>query len=418
MKLLYFDQYFPPEKASGLHLVQDLLDGMAERGWDVEVCVPTPTRGVDEETRQLFKREKRVEVTRGGRVIVKRMSLMREDSNPVSRALRFAIFSIKCFCKALGARYDVIFTGSGPPTQGFILGLASRIRHKPLVYNLQDIFPDSLVTTGLTSEGSLLWLIGRRIEDSSYRSAARIITVSERMRANVIGKGAEIAKLSVVMNWEDLESVNEVPKAENRLYGELGIDSARFTVLYAGNLGASQDLMSLIELAEDARDLNVQFVIVGSGSEEVRLKAAAKMRDLDNVHFRPLQPLERVSEVYSMADVAYVSCAKGVGSAGFPSKCWSIFATSRPVLASFDVESDLGDAIRDFGLGYVSEPADRSGRYENLLALMSDTPARRAMGRAARCYVEKNGEKIKSVERYLDIIDSTVLKGSNHGECK
>ena len=384
---------------------------MAERGWDVEVCVPTPTRGVDDETRRLYKREKRVETTRGGHVVVKRVPLMREGSHPVARALRFFLFSFMCFCKALGARYDVVFTGSGPPTQGFVVGLASCISRRPLVYNLQDVFPDSLVTTGLTVEGSLLWKVGRRIEDSSYKNAARIITVSERMRANVLAKGADAAKLSVVMNWEDLDAVHEVPRMENRLFGELGVDSKKFTVLYAGNLGASQDLMSLVELAEDAKDLDVQFVIVGSGSEEAHLRGAVAERGLGNVLFRPLQPLNRVSEVYSMADVAYVSCSEGVGSAGFPSKCWSIFAASRPVLASFDIESDLGDAIRRYGLGLVSAPSDRSGRYANLLTLMDNVKTRKAMGRAARGYAERNGEKMMSVGRYLDIIESAASEG-------
>lgn len=416
MRILYFDQYYPPEQSSGSHLVQDLLDGMAERGWDVEVCVPTPTRGVDDEARRMYKREKRVEVTRGGRVIVRRMPLMREGTNPVLRALRFLIFSVMCFCKALGARYDVVFTGSGPPTQGFVVGLASCISRRPLVYNLQDVFPDSLVTTGLTSEGSFLWKIGRRMEDSSYRSAAKIITVSERMRANILAKGADASKLSVVMNWEDLDTVHEVARTENRLFGELGVDPDKFIVLYAGNLGASQDLLSLVELAEDAKELDVQFVVVGSGSEEARLREAVAARGLDNVLFRPLQPLDRVSEVYSMANVAYVSCSEGVGAAGFPSKCWSIFATSRPVLASFDIESDLGDAIRKYGLGFVSAPSDRSGRFANLIALMNDEKTRKAMGRAARDYVVRNGEKTMSVGRYLDIIESAVSEGQYDGK--
>lgn len=415
MRILYFDQYYPPEQASGSHLVQDLLDGMAARGWDVDVYVPTPTRGVDEATRRLYKRERKVESTRGGRVIVHRMSLMREGSSPVARALRFCLFSLECFAKALTARYDVVFTGSGPPTQGFVVGLASRLRHRPLVYNLQDVFPDSLVTTGLASKGSLSWRIGRRIEDSSYRSASKIITVSERMRENVLAKGADPKKLSVVMNWEDLEAVREIPKEENALYNELGINPNIFTVLYAGNLGSSQDLMSLVDLAEDAKDEGVQFVIVGSGSEEGHLKDAVFERGLGNVLFRPLQPVERVSEVYSMADVAYVSCAAGVGAAGFPSKCWSIFAASRPVLASFDVESDLGDAIRTHGLGLVSNPKDRASRFKNLLLLMRDETSRSKAGQEARRFAEIYGEKTKSVERYLNVIESAVLKGMEHG---
>lgn len=410
MKVLYFDQYFPPEKASGSHLVQDLLDGMADSGWSVDVYVPVPTRGVDDGVREAYKK-KRIEVTRGGNVVVHRMSLCKEGRNPIQRAFRYALFSLKCFCKALSEKYDVVFTGSGPPTQGFVIGLASRIKRKTFVYNLQDIFPDSLVTTGLASERSLVWKIGRHIEDSSYRNATKIITVSERMRSNILAKDADPSKVSVVMNWEDLDAVNPVPKEDNRLFDELGIKRDMFTVLYAGNLGGSQGMESLLELAEDAREFPIQFVIIGEGSEEPRLKSLASSMNLSNVMFRPLQAVSRVAEVYSMADIAYISCSPGVGKAGFPSKVWSIFATGRPVLASFDVDSDLGDAIKGAHLGAISDPSDREARFRNLKELYSDTRRRADAGINARRYVEAKGSKDKSVFRYLKIIESTVSDG-------
>ena len=410
MKVLYFDQYYPPEKASGSHLVQDLLDGMANSGWEVNVFVPVPTRGVSDEVRESYKK-KQVESTRGDRVIVHRMPLCGEGNNPIQRALRYMIFSLKCFCKAVDEKYDVVFTGSGPPTQGFVIGLASRIKGKPFIYNLQDIFPDSLVTTGLSSEQSIAWKIGRRIEDSSYRNATRIITISERMRANILSKGTDASKVSVVMNWEDLDAVTQVPKTINPLFEELDIDKDIFTVLYAGNLGGSQGMESFLELAEDAKNLPIQFVIVGEGSEEEHLRSLASSMGLNNLLFRPLQPVSRVAEVYSMADIAYISCAPGVGKAGFPSKAWSIFATGRPVLASFDVDSDLGDAINGSHLGAISDPTDRLSRIKNLKSLYLDAQRRAEAGVNARQFAELKGSKDKAVSSYLEVIESTVISG-------
>mgnify|MGYP002680406197 FL=1 len=410
MKVLYFDQYFPPEKASGSHLVQDLLDGMAKSGWEVNVFVPVPTRGVSDEVRECYKKN-RIESTRGDRVIIHRMPLCKEGKNPIQRAFRYMIFSIKCFCKALDEKYDVVFTGSGPPTQGFVIGLASRIKGKPFIYNLQDIFPDSLVTTGLAAKQSIPWKIGRCIEDSSYRNATRIITISERMRANVLAKGADASKVSVVMNWEDVDTVTQVAKDNNPLFEELGIDSNIFTVLYAGNLGGSQGMESFLELAEDSSDLPIQFVIVGEGSEEEHLRSLASSMGLNNLLFRPLQPVSRVAEVYSMADIAYISCAPGVGKAGFPSKAWSIFATGKPVLASFDVDSDLGDAINDSHLGAISDPSDRLSRSKNLRSLFTDSQRRVEAGVNARRFAELKGSRDKAVSSYLEVIESTVSGG-------
>lgn len=415
MKVIYFDQYYLPEKASGIHLVQDLLDGMAEKGWEVDVYVPVPTRGVSACVRRIYK-HKKIETTREGRVTIHRMSLMSEGTSPALRALRFAIFSFKCFIKALTARYDVAFTGSGPPTQGCVLGIACRIKGKPLVYNLQDVFPDSLVTTGLVREGSLPWRIGRRIEDSSYKRASRIIAISERMRSNILAKGADSEKVTVVMNWEDLETVHHIDKNKNGLFKELRIDSRLFTVVYAGNLGASQDMDSFLRLARSSEEMPIQFVIMGSGTEEGRLRERATTLGLENVIFRPLQPLDRVAEVYSMGDLAYISCVKGVGKAGFPSKAWSIFAAGTPVLASFDIDSDLGDAITGESLGLISEPDDDEALFSNLCRLYENEQMRSKSGKNARAFVEKNGDKRRSVEGYLRVMADVVYEGVDCGK--
>lgn len=228
------------------------------------------------------------------------------------------------------------------------------------------------------------------------------------MRANVLTKGADASKVSVVMNWEDLDTVTQVAKENNPLFEELGIDSNVFTVLYAGNLGGSQGMESFLELAEDAKDLPIQFVIVGEGSEEEHLRSLASSMSLNNLLFRPLQPVSRVAEVYSMADIAYISCAAGVGKAGFPSKAWSIFATGKPVLASFDVDSDLGDAINGSHLGAISDPSDRLSRIKNLKSLFTDAQRRAEAGVNARRFAELNGSRDKAVSSYLEVIESTV----------
>ena len=231
------------------------------------------------------------------------------------------------------------------------------------------------------------------------------------MRANILSKGADASKVSVVMNWEDLDTVIHVAKENNPLFEELDIDSSIFTVLYAGNLGGSQGMESFLELAEDAKSLPIQFVIVGEGSEEERLKSMASSMGLNNLLFRPLQPVSRVAEVYSMADIAYISCAPGVGQAGFPSKAWSIFATGRPVLASFDVDSDLGDAINGSHLEAISDPSDRSSRIKNLSSLYFDAKGRTEAGVNARRYAELKGSRDKAVSSYLKVIESTVICG-------
>ena len=148
MKLVYLVQYFSPEKASGLQLVEDLLEGFFCSWLKTDVFTPTPTRGVTDEQRKEYAR-KRVEIKYDGRLTIHRMHLYREGKGFVGRAIRYLLFSIECFWKAATVPADFIFTGSGPPTQGVVVGLAKKVSGKKVIYNLQDIFPDSLVTSGI-----------------------------------------------------------------------------------------------------------------------------------------------------------------------------------------------------------------------------------------------------------------------------
>ena len=113
---------------------------------------------------------------------------------------------------------DVIFAVSTPPTQGMLCGLAARRLGIPFVYSLQDVFPDSLVNAGMACRDSLLWRIGRRIEDFSYRRADRVVVISEGFRRNIMEKGVPEEKIAVVPNWVDTQSVHPVAREENVLF--------------------------------------------------------------------------------------------------------------------------------------------------------------------------------------------------------
>ena len=117
MRLMYFVQYFPPEKASGLPLVEDLISGFAERGWDVDVYTTTPTRGVSESVRKEYSKRK-LEIRCDGKLRIHRMRLYREGEGLFQRTIRYTIFSLMCLCKGLTESADAFFTGNGPPTQG------------------------------------------------------------------------------------------------------------------------------------------------------------------------------------------------------------------------------------------------------------------------------------------------------------
>ena len=393
-----------PEQVSSSHLSKDLTEAFLSNGITIENFVPTPTRGITKEVRERYKKIKYEELE-NGKMIIHRFSMFAEGKNPIQRAIRYVLVNIIQYVKGSHTKgVDVIYAGSTPPTQGLLCGLVKKRLKVPFVYNLQDIFPDSLVNAGMTKRGSIIWKIGRKIEDYTYKNADKIIVISEGFKRNIMAKGVPEDKIEVISNWIDLDSVHPVSRENNGLIEELGINPSQFLVVYAGNFGAVQGADIIMKAAEKLEhEKEIQFVIFGGGAYFVDARIEAEKKD--NVFIHKLMPVDRVSEVYSLGDVALITCKPGTGSAGMPSKTWSIMACNTPIIASFDMDSDLADVINDAGAGECVEPG-------NVDALVKAIDERYHMWRTSnehrydlRQYVLQNASKTACINRYLEIIE-------------
>lgn len=408
MKCIYLVQYFPPEKSSGSNLVEDLLESFAIHGWKTDVFTPTPTRGVTNEQRKEYSK-KRIESKYDGNLVIHRMHLYREGKSFFGRAIRYVLFSIECFWKAATVPADFIFTGSGPPTQGVVVGLAKKVSGKKVIYNLQDIFPDSLVTSGYCGEDSILMKIGHAMENFTYRNADHIITITDDMKTNIMKKGVPEEKISVIRNWIDTDKVRPVPRNENTLFDELKLSREKFYVVYAGNIGKVQGIDVIVEAAKLLNEYaDICFLIIGNGSEEDRIKQMIVDKGLKNTFIFPLQPSDRAAEVYSMADVCVISCKPGTGGSGMPSKTWTIMAAGAPIIASFDRNSEMERTIEDANCGYCADSGDAEALSKAIMKIYDEPAAKAEMKRNSREYAYKHVSKGKAVASYIETISNAV----------
>lgn len=407
MKMLLLPPYFFPEQTASTHLDMDRFNAYKDNEITTLVYAPIPTRGIDESMR---KNTPLQETLFDGSVFVNRFQLMREKRNPIFRAIRYICGNFIQYSRGKAAKeIDVIYSGSTPPTQGLLCGLVKRAlgkkygRYIPYVFCLQDIFPDSLVNAGMTHKGSILWKIGRKIEDFTYKSADKIIVISEGFKKNIVEKGVPVEKIEVISNWIDLEAVQPIDRCNNKLINEFNLDPKKFIVVYAGNFGSAQGADIIIKAAKKLQKIEeIQFVIFGGGPYFEKAKDEAK--GISNVFIHGLMPQERISDVYSLGDVALITCKTGTGKAGMPSKTWSIMACNTPIIAAFDIERDLGEVIRHSKAGECIEP-------ENVDALVD------AILRAKNCeqkqvdlrtYVRDNASKEACVNRYVQVIKNVA----------
>ncbi len=407
MNILLLDAYYYPENIAFSHLERDIIDGLIARGHSVSVICPTPTRGLSDNE---IKRYKNIKKETHNGVEIQRFSAPRESKNPLMRAVRYLWCNLRQYSIAKRRRdADVIFAVSTPPTQGRMAGRAAKKLGVPFVYSIQDLFPDSLVTSGLASENSVLFRLGERMEKKTYRSASKIITLSEAMRDKVVSRGADADKVIAVSNWIDTDAVAPVPKDKNPLFEEYNIVKNSFNVVYAGNFGASQGADIILRAADMLKNnRDISFVIFGGGTEFDSAKALAKELELDNVKLFDLLPVERTAQVYSLGDVALITCKKGVGKSAVPSKLWSIMACDTPIIASFDTDSELAQVLDKSGAGICVEPENADMLAKAIKEVSGDTLS---LGKnSAREYAVEHASKEISVQKYTECIESATYK--------
>ena len=405
MKILFLPVYHYPENAASLYLGENSREAYAAEGWKMKMYCPVPSRGIDNETRNEYLCSPDTEEL-GGALKIHRFKMSREGKNPILRALRYVVSQQKHYRLAKKEKdTDVLFISSTPPIQGLLMSKVKKKLGCRTIYNLQDIFPDSLVNAGLIRKGSLIWRIGRRIENKTYKNADRIIVISESFKRNIMDKGVPEEKITVVRNWVDENAVIPVDKEENPIFDRFNLDRSKFYVTYCGNLGKSQNLSLLIEVASRMREYeDIGFVIIGDGVCREELRDAVKEKGLDNITMLPFLPYEDIKYVFSLGDAGLIISKPGIGTSSVPSKTWSVMSAGRAVLASFDTDSELGNVIAESECGICVPPDNAEALIDAIIGLKNERERCRLYGENGRRYILGNLTRKIGCSKLVDVI--------------
>lgn len=409
MKILSLAAYCYPEETASSHLGRNKDEAYNAEGFYREIYAPTPTRGINEETYKKYKKIK-FETLDNGLTTIHRFSMFREGKNPFQRAFRyFLCWLFHLYYGLRSKNCDLLLLGSTPPIQGLLGAYIKRYKRIPFIYILQDIFPDSLVGTGLTNKGSLIWKIGRWIEDRTYKSADKIIVISQDFKKNIIAKGVPEEKIEVIYNWVDEQAVVDVPRSENKLFDKYNLDRTKFYITYSGNIGMTQNMDMLLSVMEDLIEEapNVYLIIIGEGAYKEKVKGIVEEKKLTNVILLPFQPYEDISHVFSLGNAGVVISKPGVGANSVPSKTWSIMSASRPVLANFD-ENELKDIIENNKCGIFTKAGDKEAFKASILEFYHNKELCKEYGKNGRQFVMNNLTKERGTRKYVDVIKSLV----------
>ncbi len=307
-----------------------------------------------------------------------------DKRNLLRRAAGFAGFSALAGLVSLrGGRVDAVIAMSPPLTMGLTGWVTHLVRRGPLVFNIQDVFPDAAVETGAITNQRII-AIARWLERVSYHRAAAVTVLSDDLADNVRAKvrPAHRPRVHVIPNFVDTEFIRPADRLTS-YRRELGIGDEP-VVLYAGNVGYSQSLEMVVDAAAEFPEAT--FLINGDGAARVSLQERAA--HLPNVRFSGYQPKERVPEVLATGDIHLVPLKAGLGRVSVPSKTYSILAAGRPVLAAIDPGTEVPRMLAASGGGVAVPPDDPEAFRTGLTQLLGSPATAVAMGAAGRSWVE------------------------------
>lgn len=407
MRILLLPDYFSPEIFASSYLFENRNEAFANEGFDMIVYTPSPTRGVNRNVSY-----QKVEFLYKNHLELHRFVMVGESKNTMQRLVRYFLCSVSQFFKALFTRkFDIVLLGSTPPFQGAIGAALKIIRNKRFVYGIQDIFPDSLVSTGITKKGSLIWKIGRIIENFTYKYADKIIVISEDFKKNIMAKGVPEDKIVVVYNWVDQNAVIDIPRDKNKLFDKYQLDRSKFYIEYSGNIGLTQNMDMLLEVMKELKTTHpdIGLVLVGEGAYKAQVEEIVKRDNLTNVTMIPFQPYEDISYVFSLGDAGLVISKPGVGANSVPSKTWSIMSASRPVLANFD-ENELKDILAGNECGIFTKAGDKEAFKQSIIKLYENRELCKKYGTNGRQFVMDNLTREVGTQKYVDVIKEVCKK--------
>ena len=384
VRVLLLTQWFDPEPTfKGLVFARELV----RQGFEVEVVTGFPNYPGG----KLYPgyRVKLLQREFIDGVHVTRVPLYpSHDHGAIKRVLNYVSFAAALlFYGLFGAkRADVIYAYHPPLTVGIAAALIRFFRRIPVVYDIQDMWPDTLRATGMFSNEKALGVVGK-VCQWVYRKVDHLVVLSPGFKRLLIERGVHESKIDVIYNWCAEDSL-AAPQA--KLPGAFA-SADQFTILFAGNMGKAQALNAVLEAAEllQSQGAQLRFIFLGGGLEVEHLKQQAREKSLRNVEFIPPVPMTEVGSYLAAADALLVHLKKDLlFKITIPSKTQAYMAVGKPILMA--VDGDAADLIRESGCGQIAESENPQAIADAALALMKTSPAEReAMARNAQNFYQE-----------------------------
>jgi colanic acid biosynthesis glycosyl transferase WcaI len=413
VKILYVSQYFPPEMGAPSARASELAHHWSLAGHQVSVLTGFPnhpTGVVPEEWRPRLRRL--VYNEKAGDVDVFRTWLWPLPNRKAHERMRnYASFCVSSALRGMTLPRPDVVIGSSPQ---LLVALSAWwiafSRQLPFVFEVRDLWPESLTAVGVGSEDSLLHHSLAAIARFLYERADRVVVVTPAFKDHLIQRWrVPPEKIEIVENGVETDMFSpSLPEASAALRRELGADS-KFLVCYVGTMGMAHGLDTLLDAAATLQreKPDVLFLLIGEGAEKQRIQSLAQSQSLTNVRILDQQPRDKIPAFISASDACLVLLKKtDIFKTVIPTKMLEFMSCARPVILG--VEGQARQIIDEAGAGLVIEPENAVALAQAIERLEQDPANGRALGQKGRKYILQRFSRAGTAEKYIDVLEALI----------
>ncbi len=403
MHILFLTDNFPPEVNAPASRTFEHCREWVKAGHRVTVitCAPNFPKGkvFDGYRNRLWQRE-----TMEGIEVIRVWSYITANEGFVRRVLDYQSFMLSAAIAGPFVGGVDIVVGTSP--QFFTTcaaWLVSRLKRVPFVFELRDLWPESIKAVGAMKDSKAIHLL-EKVEMFLYRQAATIVSVTKSFKRVLEQRGIDGSKIHVVTNGVDIAQFTPRPK-DPELVAKLGLQG-KFVAGYIGTHGMAHALETLLQAADRLRGQGFAFIFLGDGARKAALKEEAARMGLDNVVFIDSVPKADVARYWSLLDVSVIHLRKTeLFTTVIPSKLFECMGMGIPVLHG--VAGESAEIVTEEGAGIPFEP-ENVGQLVDALQRFKANPAELA-GYRARCLAgAQHFDRANLAMRMLRILEDTV----------
>ena len=367
MKLLFITDNYPPEVNAPATRTYEHCRRWVEQGVQVTVvtCAPNfPAGKVYPGYKNKLYQKEYVD----GIEVIRVWSYITANKGFAKRVLDYLSFALMAFVVGLFRKFDLIVATSPQFFTTWAAWALSIIKRRPWIFELRDLWPESIKTVGAMRQGRLIDFL-EKIELGLYRHASLVIPVTDAFKKNLVNRGMNEEKLKVVTNGANLE-LYAGREQDNALRRELGLDG-KFVVAYIGTHGMAHSLDFIVESLAKLDDKEIHFLFIGDGAMKSAVVERASQLELTNVTFLNPIPKEEVPRYLSICDASLAPLKKSdTFKTVIPSKIFEASAMEKPTLLG--VEGQAQEIIETYSAGLCFEPENSSDFLDKTVRLKTD----------------------------------------------